>query len=78
MSISPSSLTLSTPYTPLFYTVLKFYHLFPLHSPATLFLLDAPWGRFAYPEQRNREGEGAVADLDGNWAWAAMEVVSVS
>lgn len=30
-----------------FYSVLLAFHAFPLHSPLTLFGIDAPWGRFA-------------------------------
>jgi hypothetical protein len=40
--------------------------------------MDAPWGRFAYNQQRGREGKRAWGDLDGNLAWAFMEIVSVS
>ncbi|KAI5452608.1 hypothetical protein NCC49_000768 [Naganishia albida] len=63
-------------FTPLFHSLLKFYHLFPLHSPITLLYMDAPWGKFAYNEQRGREGLKAWGDLDGNLAWAFMEIVS--
>lgn len=65
-------------FTPLFYALLKLYHTFPLHSPVTLLYMDAPWGRFAYNQQRGREGRRAWGDLDGNLAWAFMEIVSVS
>lgn len=70
--------TTTAMFTPLFHSLLKFYHLFPLHSPVTLLYMDAPWGRFAYNEQRGREGQKAWGDLDGNLAWAFMEIVSVS
>lgn len=69
---------ITTMFTPLFHSLLKFYHLFPLHSPITLLYMDAPWGKFAYNEQRGREGLKAWGDLDGNLAWAFMEIVSVS
>jgi hypothetical protein len=68
----------SSTFTPLFYALLKVYHTFPLHSPVTLLYMDAPWGRFAYNQQRGREGQRAWGDLDGNLAWAFMEIVSVS
>lgn len=73
MAISPF------PYTPLYYSLLKLYHLFPLHAPITLMLMDAPWGRFAYSEQnKGKKGyEKSIWDLDGNIAWACMEIVSV-
>lgn len=74
----PRRLTNTTMFTPLFHSLLKFYHLFPLHSPVTLLYMDAPWGKFAYNEQRGREGQKAWGDLDGNLAWAFMEIVSVS
>lgn len=78
-SAAPSCLARdSTMFTPLFHSLLKFYHLFPLHSPVTLLYMDAPWGKFAYNEQRGREGRKAWGDLDGNLAWAFMEIVSVS
>ncbi|GHJ89849.1 hypothetical protein NliqN6_6251 [Naganishia liquefaciens] len=63
-------------FTSLFYSLLKLYHTFPLHSPVTLLYMDAPWGRFAYNQQRGREGRRAWGDLDGNLAWAFMEIVS--
>lgn len=59
-------------HTPLFHALLKLYHYFPLHSPATLFLVNGSWGRFA------PKGEKGRWYLDGNRAWALMEVVSVS
>jgi hypothetical protein len=77
-SFHPRRSTTATMFTPLFHSLLKFYHLFPLHSPVTLLYMDAPWGKFAYNEQRGREGQTAWGDLDGNLAWAFMEIVSVS
>lgn len=36
----------------LFYLTLAVFHLFPLHSPITLWGLDAPFGRFASKSSR--------------------------
>lgn len=68
----------SYPFTPLFYSLLKLYHLFPIHAPITLILMDAPWGRFAYSEVKGKEYKKSIWDLDGNWAWCFMEIWSVS
>jgi 3-oxo-5-alpha-steroid 4-dehydrogenase 1 len=51
-----------------FYPLLLAFHIFPLHAPITLWLLDAPFGKFAIPSALN---------LPGNLAWAAMELVAV-
>lgn len=59
----------ATPPPRTFYPLLLLFHLFPLHAPVTLWILDAPFGRFAIPSRLN---------LDGNWAWAGMELVAVS
>lgn len=53
----------------LFYPLLWVFHLFPLHAPITMWLLDAPFGRFSVASAFN---------LPGNVAWAAMELVAVS
>jgi len=61
-----------SPHSPLFYSFLKLYHYFPLHSPATTFIVNGSWGKFATQGGKKR------FYLDGNRAWAVMEVVSVS
>lgn len=58
--------------SPLYLALLRVYHYFPLHSPVTLWLVNGAWGRFS------AKGGKAGWYLDGNKAWAAMEVVSVS
>ena len=63
---------MTSTFTPLFHSLLKLYHYFPLHSPATLFVVNGSWGRFASQGGKRR------LYLDGNRAWAAMEIVSVS
>ncbi|CAK9781213.1 hypothetical protein CC85DRAFT_289447 [Cutaneotrichosporon oleaginosum] len=50
-----------------FYSLLLAYHVFPLHAPITLWLLDAPFGRFSIP---------SVLNLPGNISWAAMELAA--
>ncbi|WVQ99596.1 hypothetical protein IAU59_006732 [Kwoniella sp. CBS 9459] len=60
-------LTLGTPPTAFFPSLLVF-HLFPFHAPFTLYILDAPFGRFA--------DKTLGWNVDGNIAWAAMELVS--
>ncbi|RXK37073.1 hypothetical protein M231_05661 [Tremella mesenterica] len=52
----------------LFYTLLGIYHLLPLHAPLTLFVLDAPFGRFASKTSR--------LNVNGNIAWFSMEIVA--
>ncbi|KAL7421628.1 hypothetical protein Q5752_003397 [Cryptotrichosporon argae] len=52
---------------PRFYAALGLYHLFPLHAPLTLWVVDAPFGRFS---------QGGRWHVDGNLAWAAMELVA--
>lgn len=55
--------------SPMFFPLLFVFHLFPLHVPLTLFVLDAPFGKFS---------RKSVFNLPGNAAWAAMELVAVS
>ncbi|BEI91876.1 uncharacterized protein CcaverHIS019_0406960 [Cutaneotrichosporon cavernicola] len=50
-----------------FYPLLLAFHIFPIHAPITLWLLDAPFGKFAIP---------SILNLPGNAAWAAMELVA--
>ncbi|WVF71272.1 hypothetical protein IAT40_006075 [Kwoniella sp. CBS 6097] len=63
----PLGLGLPTPPTAFFPSLLIF-HLFPLHAPLTLYILDAPFGRFA--------NKTSGWNVNGNIAWAAMEIVS--
>jgi hypothetical protein len=58
-------------FSPLFHSLLKLYHYFPLHSPATLFIVNGSWGRFS-----SQGGKGRFYS-DGNSAWAIMEMISV-
>lgn len=81
--------------TPGFQTTLFSYHLFPLHMPITLFLMDAPFGRFnsasstqsesssdnkskSENKSRNksRNKSKSIWQLNGNFAWFIMELVS--
>ncbi|KAK1924319.1 hypothetical protein DB88DRAFT_278549 [Papiliotrema laurentii] len=54
----------------LFTPALELYHLLPLHMPLTLFLLDAPFGRFA--------PKGKKWVVNGNISWFCMEIVAPS
>ena len=46
---------------PTFYPFLAVYHILPLHMPLTLFVLDAPFGRFASQTSRlNVNGESGA------------------
>ncbi|OCF38388.1 3-oxo-5-alpha-steroid 4-dehydrogenase 1 [Kwoniella heveanensis CBS 569] len=51
-----------------FFPSLFIFHIFPLHAPLTLYILDAPFGRFA--------DKTSGWNVNGNFAWAAMELVS--
>lgn len=51
------------------YPLLVIFHLFPLHAPITLWLMDAPFGKFSWD---------SVLNLPAGIAWAVMECVSVS
>ncbi|GFZ43825.1 hypothetical protein JCM24511_01545, partial [Saitozyma sp. JCM 24511] len=51
-----------------FYPFLLLFHAFPLHAVLTLFVLDAPFGRFARV--------GSRLNLNGNLAWFVMESVA--
>ncbi|WVR06941.1 hypothetical protein IAU60_003977 [Kwoniella sp. DSM 27419] len=53
---------------PAFFPALLTFHTFPLHAPLTLFVLDAPFGRFA--------NKTSKLNVNGNVAWAAMELVA--
>ena len=65
-----------------FYPTLLLFHVFPFHSPVTLFIIDAPFGRFASQTSRwNLNGTDTsrnAADVLGNLAWFSMEIVAVS
>ncbi|GMK53907.1 hypothetical protein CspeluHIS016_0104930 [Cutaneotrichosporon spelunceum] len=50
-----------------FYALLLAFHIFPIHAPITLWLLDAPFGKFAIR---------SILNLPGNAAWAVMELVA--
>ncbi|EJT50041.1 3-oxo-5-alpha-steroid 4-dehydrogenase [Trichosporon asahii var. asahii CBS 2479] len=49
------------------YPLLVIFHLFPLHAPITLWLMDAPFGKFSWD---------SVLNLPAGIAWAVMECVS--
>lgn len=51
------------------YPLLVIFHLFPVHAPITLWLMDAPFGKFSWD---------SVLNLPAGMAWAVMECVSVS
>ncbi|KAK8864507.1 hypothetical protein IAR55_001757 [Kwoniella newhampshirensis] len=51
-----------------FFPSLITYHLFPLHAPLTLYVVDAPFGRFSRLTSK--------WNLPGNAAWAGMELVA--
>ncbi|WWD17186.1 hypothetical protein CI109_101624 [Kwoniella shandongensis] len=51
-----------------FFPTLITFHLFPLHAPFTLYLVDAPFGRFSINSSK--------WNLPGNIAWAGMELVA--
>ncbi|ORX35811.1 hypothetical protein BD324DRAFT_631804 [Kockovaella imperatae] len=55
-----------------FFSLLGLYHLLPIHFPLTLWGIDAPFGRFA-----RQDGQGSkLLWMNGNIAWAAMEIVA--
>jgi 3-oxo-5-alpha-steroid 4-dehydrogenase 1 len=56
---------------PAFYALLAIWLLFPLHAPLTLWVLDAPFGKFAW------KGGVKRLNLPGNLAWVLMEIVAV-
>ncbi|TXT07181.1 hypothetical protein VHUM_03351 [Vanrija humicola] len=51
----------------LYHGLLAAFHVFPVHAPLTLWVFDAPFGKFA----RNVWG-----NVDGNKAWVVMEAVA--
>ena len=76
--------TLAKPTPPgIFTPAILLYHLLPLHAPLTLFVLDAPFGRFNQSKSIfNVNGESSNptpddVDVTGNIAWFAMEIVAV-
>lgn len=53
----------------LYYALLAAFHIFPIHAPLTLWVFDAPFGKFA---------KNVWGNVDGNKAWVVMEAVAVS
>ncbi|KAK6909959.1 hypothetical protein I203_103985 [Kwoniella mangroviensis CBS 8507] len=51
-----------------FFPTLLTFHVFPFHAPITLYVLDAPFGRFA--------SKTSNLNVNGNIAWAVAELVS--